>query len=213
VVGDALVVDVGGRRLTLDREFLSQLTAHGDPVVSHGYAITGHVAQGLTAERAFVLGSDVMYREWVYTAMSRGRTVNRLYMVGSGDQARDEIAPVARASTDEELRAALRRSEAKAMALDVSEIRYDTDGVRVHDLARERARLERRLDRLEEPPRKRWWRRRRPDQRRGARALIENRLAEIDVEVIRLQFTPERRAADCQARLPGRELDHNVIER
>ncbi len=55
------------------RDYPGRTTAHGDPVLAHGYAVTGHVAQGLTAERAFVLGSDVMYREWAYTAMSRGR--------------------------------------------------------------------------------------------------------------------------------------------
>ncbi len=37
---------------------------NGDPVVAHGYAVTGHVAQGLTTDRAFVLASDELYREW-----------------------------------------------------------------------------------------------------------------------------------------------------
>ena len=39
----------------------------------HGYAVTGHVAQGVTVDRAYVLASDGLYREWIYTAMSRGR--------------------------------------------------------------------------------------------------------------------------------------------
>jgi ATP-dependent exoDNAse (exonuclease V) alpha subunit len=116
--GDALTVVVGGQRVMLGRDFLARRTAHGDPVLAHGYAVTGHIAQGLTAERAFVLGSDLMYREWMYTAMSRGRVMNRLYMVGTTDRERDEIAPAARLSAEDELAAAARRSRSQLMALD-----------------------------------------------------------------------------------------------
>jgi hypothetical protein len=51
-----------------------------DGHVTHGYAITGHKAQGLTVDHVFVLGSDELYREWGYVAMSRGRESNRLYL-------------------------------------------------------------------------------------------------------------------------------------
>ena len=47
--------------------------------LTHGYAITGHKAQGLTCEHTYTLGSETLYREWGYVAMSRGRTTNRLY--------------------------------------------------------------------------------------------------------------------------------------
>ena len=49
--------------------------------LTHGYAITGHKAQGLTTDRAWVLGSDNLYREWGYVAMSRARHHTRLYLV------------------------------------------------------------------------------------------------------------------------------------
>ncbi|MDQ6846539.1 MAG: relaxase domain-containing protein [Candidatus Dormibacteraeota bacterium] len=49
--------------------------------LSHGYALTGHKAQGMTADRAFVLGDEAIYREWGYVALSRGRAQNRLYVV------------------------------------------------------------------------------------------------------------------------------------
>ncbi|MDP8931637.1 MAG: relaxase domain-containing protein [Actinomycetota bacterium] len=48
--------------------------------VTHGYAITAHKAQGLTVNQTFVLGSDRLYREWGYVALSRGRSSNRLYL-------------------------------------------------------------------------------------------------------------------------------------
>jgi AAA domain/UvrD-like helicase C-terminal domain len=49
--------------------------------LAHGYAITGHKSQGMTADCAFVLGDEAMYREWGYVALSRGRADNRLYVV------------------------------------------------------------------------------------------------------------------------------------
>jgi hypothetical protein len=51
----ALTIEVDGRRVRLDREFLSGTTRDGDPTLLHGYAITGHVAQGLTVDHSLVL--------------------------------------------------------------------------------------------------------------------------------------------------------------
>jgi conjugative relaxase-like TrwC/TraI family protein len=51
-----------------------------DGHLEHGYAITAHRAQGATVDRTFVLGSDELYREWGYTAMSRHRTEARFYV-------------------------------------------------------------------------------------------------------------------------------------
>lgn len=48
--------------------------------VAHGYAITGHKAQGLTVDHTFVLATEATYREWGYVALSRGRHTNRLYL-------------------------------------------------------------------------------------------------------------------------------------
>jgi conjugative relaxase-like TrwC/TraI family protein len=47
--------------------------------VAHGYAITGHKAQGLTCDHTYTLGTETLYREWGYVAMSRGRLTNQLY--------------------------------------------------------------------------------------------------------------------------------------
>jgi conjugative relaxase-like TrwC/TraI family protein len=116
---DRLYAEIAGRVIELDDEYLSRFTNHGDPVVAHGYAVTGHVAQGLTVDRAFVLASDELYREWAYTVMSRGRATNQLYMVGNALRIRDEIAPRVRSAPEAELLGTLRQSRRQRMALDV----------------------------------------------------------------------------------------------
>jgi hypothetical protein len=73
-----------GRTVVLTRDYLD--AGH----VTHGYAITGHKAQGLTVDHTYVLGSEALYREWGYVAMSRGRHTNRLYQTVL-DQHLDEI--------------------------------------------------------------------------------------------------------------------------
>jgi hypothetical protein len=73
-----------GRVTVLPAEYLD--AGH----LAHGYAITGHKAQGMTAERAFVLGDEAMYREWGYVALSRGRAENRLYVVAEDLEPRDD---------------------------------------------------------------------------------------------------------------------------
>ena len=52
--------------------------------VQHAYALTGHAAQGLTVERAFVLGCERgRLMEWGYVALSRAREQTRLYVTGN----------------------------------------------------------------------------------------------------------------------------------
>ncbi len=66
-------VDDRGVRLRLPAGYLD------DGHVAHGYAITGHKAQGLTCDHTYTLGTDTLYREWGYVAMSRGKLTNQLY--------------------------------------------------------------------------------------------------------------------------------------
>lgn len=54
-----------------------------DGHLDHGYALTAHRAQGATVDNAFVLGSDELYREWGYTALSRHRYTSRFYLAAS----------------------------------------------------------------------------------------------------------------------------------
>ena len=92
-------LDLSGRRVLLGVDYLTAETQSGGASLLHGYAITGHAAQGMTTERAFVLGSDDSYREWGYAALSRGSAANHLYVVP--DQAeRNEFAPQDRRTRD-----------------------------------------------------------------------------------------------------------------
>jgi hypothetical protein len=51
--------------------------------VRHGYALTGHSSQGVTVERAFVLGKgEARLQEWGYVALSRAREETKLYITG-----------------------------------------------------------------------------------------------------------------------------------
>ena len=60
--------------------------------VRHAYALTGHAAQGLTVERAFVLGSgEARLQEWGYVALSRARAETRLYVTGTPARARKPL--------------------------------------------------------------------------------------------------------------------------
>jgi conjugative relaxase-like TrwC/TraI family protein len=52
--------------------------------VRHAYALTGHAAQGVTVERAFVLGvGGQRLQEWGYVALSRARQETRLYVTAT----------------------------------------------------------------------------------------------------------------------------------
>ncbi|MEA2435260.1 MAG: hypothetical protein QOG54_2717 [Actinomycetota bacterium] len=103
----------GDRVVTLPTEYLE--AGH----VTHAYAITGHKAQGMTSDRAFVLGDDSLYREWGYVAMSRGREENRLYVVMGDGCGRDEVGGAVECPYEvDQLVRSLERSRAKSMAFD-----------------------------------------------------------------------------------------------
>jgi conjugative relaxase-like TrwC/TraI family protein len=67
-----------GDRVELTKRYL------GAGHVRHAYALTGHSGQGVTVERAFVLGSgEARLQEWGYVALSRAREETRLYVTAS----------------------------------------------------------------------------------------------------------------------------------
>ncbi len=118
-----------GKRVALSRDYLC--AGHLD----HGYAITAHRAQGATVDRAFVLGSDGLYREWGYTALSRHRDEARFY-VTRGDLEVDRELPPEADPVVAGLERLLGRSRVKELAHDgladapAEEIHRECDGLR-----------------------------------------------------------------------------------
>jgi ATP-dependent exoDNAse (exonuclease V) alpha subunit len=113
-----LTVDVGERRVCLDSRFLRSQADR--PAIQHAYAITCHIAQGMTADRAFVLAGSGLCREWGYTALTRGRRENHVYLAGREAYDRDEHAPrngVQALTPLDRLQAALERSDAEPLEL------------------------------------------------------------------------------------------------
>jgi ATP-dependent exoDNAse (exonuclease V) alpha subunit len=88
--------------------------------LTHAYAITGHKAQGMTTQKAFVLGDETLYREWAYVALSRGKQENHMYVVAGVDLDREELGGQVAGIDDplEEVIRALGRSRAKELAID-----------------------------------------------------------------------------------------------
>jgi ATP-dependent exoDNAse (exonuclease V) alpha subunit len=67
-----------GDRIELGGRYLE------DGQVRHAYALTGHAAQGVTVEGAFVLGvGGQRLQEWGYVALSRARQETRLYVTAT----------------------------------------------------------------------------------------------------------------------------------
>jgi len=110
--------------------------------VRHAYATTIHKAQGQTTDRAFVLGSDTLYQEAGYVALSRGRTENRIYLVNSEPRPEAHTQEATPPEPVQALTQALGISHAQGLAVDAG---IDRNAIRheVADLMRERRRLQR----------------------------------------------------------------------
>ena len=110
--GSLSFTDRTGREVTVPAEYLEAGR------LGWGYATTLHKGQGSTVGRAFLLGSEGLYREAGYTGLSRGREYNVAFVVGAAALEADshldlepEQAPL------ERLTKGLSRSAAKQLAL------------------------------------------------------------------------------------------------
>lgn len=104
-----------GRR-TIPTEYIDQ------GLLRHGYAVTVHKAQGSTCDHSLLLGSDELYREMGYVALSRGRLTNRMYVVDSQTVATEEELTLLDTLADR-----LRDSHAKPLALQSLEPEVELD--------------------------------------------------------------------------------------
>jgi hypothetical protein len=116
-----LTLQLGGTTTTVPATYL----ARGG--LDHGYALTVHQSQGMTCDRAMLLGSDALYREAGYVGLSRGRQRNDLHLVdqpADDDPAREDCHAPRRLQPEVEdalaaVHTALTRSRAQALALDL----------------------------------------------------------------------------------------------
>jgi conjugative relaxase-like TrwC/TraI family protein len=71
--GSLHVLADDGREMTLPAEYLQH--------VHHGYAVTGHVSQGATVDRTYLLATPARGgKEWAYVAGTRHRIALRVYL-------------------------------------------------------------------------------------------------------------------------------------
>jgi conjugative relaxase-like TrwC/TraI family protein len=193
-------VDCEGRRLrirtdrgdevTLPRHYLE--AGH----VRHAYSLTGHASQGLTVERAFVLGAEPgRLQEWAYVALSRAREQTRLYVLGDELERDSHAQELAASDPLSRFARALESSAAERLALDQRPL---TSGPR----ARTRLSLERTAcDRLYEQQRL---------ATEKLRARAERRLAEAERELERLpRFGRGRRRDELRTEIA---LQRRTIE-
>jgi ATP-dependent exoDNAse (exonuclease V) alpha subunit len=87
--------------------------------LDYPYAMTVHKSQGLTCDRAYVLGRAGRDAEAGYTALSRGRLENHLY-VTKQDLETDHHDTTPPDEPIDEIRDALRRSAREPLAVDAS---------------------------------------------------------------------------------------------
>jgi conjugative relaxase-like TrwC/TraI family protein len=115
-----LRITAAGRGLTVTRAHLMA------GALDHGYALTVHQAQGLTLDRALLLGSTGLYREAGYVGLSRARDRTDLILSEQADDLAhsddiDRPPPAAAAEPAlEAINRALARSRAQRTAHDIA---------------------------------------------------------------------------------------------
>jgi conjugative relaxase-like TrwC/TraI family protein len=106
----ALDLTTASLRLRTDEGRTVSLPAAYLEHAQHGYASTGHVSQGETVERAYLLATSVRGgREWAYVAGSRHRVDLRLFAVDHNAERLEEA-----------LAAAWSRAQAQRLAIDLA---------------------------------------------------------------------------------------------
>jgi hypothetical protein len=163
-----------------------------DGWLDHAYALTAHAAQGATVDQSFVLGSDELYREWGYTALSRHRDQARFYVVSPGSVER--ALPGLEADHDPvaaDVAAVLSPSRRKELALDVLDRTGPTAAERaVREARAEIERAEGRIAAMRE-------------ERAALGKLQRGRRAAVDQDIARQEEAIERWSVQAKAVVPA----------
>jgi hypothetical protein len=118
----SLRIDSGGRVVAVTRAHLMA------GAIDHGYALTVHQAQGLTVDRALLLGSTSLYQEAGYVGLSRARDRTDLILAERTDDFaytdddvdRPRPAPTPAQPALDAINRALERSKGQHTAHDLS---------------------------------------------------------------------------------------------
>jgi len=198
-----LVTAIGPRRLGVHFDDGHRVELPDQSVrdvrLDHGYAITAHRAQGITVDRAFVLGSDELYREWGYTALSRHRDEARFYVSATPTFLNAAPAPL-QADADVTRQVARMLEDSRAQHLALNGDRPDDLGRAIaNELERAHERLaevDTRLDALhDEHAQTRWYQRSRRSDIERIMASSQRSREHWQVEVARLTDQLEQRPA------------------
>jgi len=126
--GTVTAIDTDAHSLHVDIDGRGEVMLPGsyieDGNVALGYAMTVHKSQGMTCERAYVAGSEDLYRELAYTALTRHRDRCRFYLNAgepTGGQLELEVAGEARDRVLARAALVMGRERTQQMALDVHE--------------------------------------------------------------------------------------------
>lgn len=186
--------------------------------LEHGYALTGHTAQGATVERAYILLPDHgTIQEWGYVACTRARTETHLYLSEHDTIERETpLRDPNPATAPERTARALERSASEPLALDQSRQRHDANA-RLHanrqeQVEQQHARASERLATAQrELKQLGWW-------NRGNRRLELER--EITLQQTALRRFNEKRTELARTppplpgvRQPDRERDELAVTR
>jgi conjugative relaxase-like TrwC/TraI family protein len=167
-------------------------SAYAAEHLEHGYALTGHGAQGSTLDRAFVLLPDQgSLREWGYVACTRARYETWLYLASQAVERDSDTFARDRRTLPERAARALERTAAEPLAFDYiacrrgdvnARLRAQAQDQLVHQRVRVRDQLaaaERELTKLH------WW-------SRGTRR--EKLQTELAYQQVALRGLDEKRA-------------------
>ena len=106
------------REVTVGASYLDATTRHDRTSLQHGYAVTGHTAQGTTRAAVFAQAEAGIYRQWAATALSRAKEEMRLYAVVGEEPIDLETGPTHNRTDWDDLTASVSRDAAETSAVD-----------------------------------------------------------------------------------------------